>query len=126
MFNILIIEDDDLVQNMISSVLRKNGYQVSSASNGVEGVEKVRSGNPDLAITDILMPDKEGIQTIVEIKQMRPDIKIIAMSSGGQAKNMSFLNMAKKVGAEYVLQKPFKPSELINIINKLLNAKGGS
>tara|TARA_B100001971_G_C17997368_1_gene435450 strand:- start:188 stop:598 length:411 start_codon:yes stop_codon:yes gene_type:complete len=120
MIKILVIDDDELVKNMISSVLRKNNFEVVSASNGVEGVNVAKKVEPNIVLTDMLMPDKEGVETIIEVKQALPEVKVIAMSGGGQEKNMTFLQMAKKVGADCVLQKPFKPSDLVSMIKEMV------
>ena len=74
----------------------------------------------DLVITDIIMPKKEGIETIIEIKGICPDIKIIAMSGGGRNQPESYLRLAKKAGAPYTIQKPFKTSDLIEVVYELL------
>lgn len=120
MTKILVIDDDDLTRGMICNALKKAEFEVLEAANGNEGVQKAQNEKPDLVVTDILMPDKEGIETIMEIKAINSAIKIVAMSGGGTSKNMSFLEMAKKVGAEQVLSKPFKPSALLETINKVL------
>ena len=117
----LVIDDDELVRTMICSVLRNRKCTVYEAVNGEEGVKLAKEHSPNFVITDMLMPDKEGIQTIIEIKALNPDIKIIAMSGGGEKKNMTFLEMAKKVGAHKLLKKPFKPSELFETIKELLD-----
>lgn len=119
MASILIIDDDNFIRNLVGTVLKKSGYTVFSAENGEKGVELAQKENPDLVLTDMLMPDKEGIQTICEIKEINPNIKIIAMSGGGKTKNLTFLDMAKKVGADEILSKPFKPNDLLSIIKKL-------
>ncbi len=120
MAKILIIDDDDLIRGMVATVLRKRGYEVFKASNGNDGIAMVRSNLPDLVITDILMPDKEGIETIFELQNEFPGIKVIAMSGGGATKNMSFLTMAEKIGAKVALKKPFKPQELFDAIETTL------
>lgn len=121
MVKILVIDDDDFVRKIVCRSLRKNNFEVIEANNGNDGVEKAQSEKPDVVLTDILMPDKEGIETILEIKAADQNIKIIAMSGGGSTKNMNFLDMAKKVGAQHVLSKPFKPSALLEAINDVLS-----
>lgn len=116
---ILVIDDDDLTRSMVCSALKKANYEVFEAANGNDGVQKAQDERPDLVVTDILMPDKEGIETILEIKTIDSSIKIVAMSGGGSSKNMTFLDMAQKVGAEEVISKPFKPSALLDVINTM-------
>lgn len=117
---ILVIDDDDLIRKMISTMLKKSGFTVMEAENGNKGLELLKGNiKPDLVITDILMPDKEGLETISEIRALMPTIKIIAISGGGKKQDMTFLNLAKQMGAEKVLQKPFRPSDLLNTISEI-------
>ncbi len=120
MTKILVIDDDDLVRGMICNALRKEKFEVFEACNGNEGIRKAKEEKPDIVVTDILMPDKEGIETIMELQGLDSKIRIIAMSGGGSAKNMSFLEMAKKVGARHVLSKPFKSAVLLNAVKSLV------
>jgi len=120
MTKILVIDDDELTRSMICHALKKAGFEVLEAANGNDGVQKAKDDKPDLVVTDILMPDKEGIETILEIQALDRNIKIVAMSGGGATKNMTFLEMAKKAGAKYTLSKPFKPSVLLEIIDRAL------
>lgn len=117
---ILIVDDDELVRMTCRNVLKKEGYTVLEAGNGNEGLESIKNDTPDLVITDMLMPDKEGLETITEIRELNPEIKIIAISSGGVTKNMGFLELAQKVGADRTLKKPLKPAELLGNIKELL------
>ncbi len=122
MTKILVIDDDDLVRGMVCNALKKAGFDVIEASNGNEGVAKAQSEDSDVVVTDILMPDKEGIETILEIKATKAKIKIVAISGGGSSKNMTFLDMAKKAGAEKVLSKPFTLSVLLEAISSLTDS----
>ncbi len=94
--------------------------QASPLQYREEGIRKAKEEKPDIVVTDILMPDKEGIETIMELQGLDSKIRIIAMSGGGSAKNMSFLEMAKKVGARHVLSKPFKSAVLLNAVKSLV------
>jgi len=95
---------------------------VPIASDGVRGLRMFRSEQPDLVITDIIMPEKEGIETIREIRGDCPDAKIIAISGGGRIGNMDFLKVAEKVGASEIIAKPFDPTGLGNIVSRCLGA----
>lgn len=117
---ILVIEDDTLLRSMMQKGLERAGYEAVVAVNGTQGIELFKQHKPSLVITDMLMPDKEGMQTIMELKQIDPDIKIIAMSGGGSTKNMAFLEMSKRVGAVATISKPFKPQDLFDLIGTLL------
>lgn len=120
MAKIFVIDDDDLIRTMMVSALRKRGHDVFGASNGNTGLQMAQKDQPDLVITDILMPDKEGIETILELTALYPKLKIIAMSGGGATKNMSFLEMAEKVGAHCTLKKPFKPQTIFDAVDTTL------
>src|SRR5688572_30529321 len=120
--NILVIDDDEIIRLTIKKSVQKMGYTVVEADNGISGIELFQKENPDMVITDILMPDKEGLETINEIRAVNPQTKIIAMSGGGSTHNMTFLQWAEKVGANQIISKPFKPDELLKIITNLAKA----
>ena len=123
MKKILVIDDDELILMTCRNLLKKEGFNVVEAQNGNLGIELYKSESPDLVVTDLLMPDKEGLETISDIRAINPDCKIIAMSSGGTTQNMSFLALAKKLGANRVLQKPFKPAEMLQAVKGVINAE---
>jgi DNA-binding response OmpR family regulator len=120
---ILIIDDDDLMRLTIKSTLKKFGCAVIEAENGNRGVTLFKNERPNLVITDMLMPDKEGLETISEIRAIDPKAKIIAMSGGGSSKNMKFLQLAEKMGASRIMSKPIKPDELLSAVKNLLDEK---
>jgi DNA-binding response OmpR family regulator len=119
---ILVIDDDLMVRNTISKILRHSGFEVIVAEDGVRGLASFRRDRPDLVITDIIMPEKEGIETIIEMRREHPDTKIIAVSGGGRIGNADFLSMATSLGASAVIAKPFLPEELINQVKSCLAA----
>ena len=121
---ILLIEDDEAVRNFICEVLLAAGCCVSVAGNGNEGLAKIKS-NPDIAmvITDIIMPDKEGIETIMEIKQSWPHIRILAMSGGGKVCAEEYLHIAGALGADVTLKKPFTRNEFLSAVESLSGHK---
>jgi DNA-binding response OmpR family regulator len=108
MKKILVIDDDLQFNRMICMVLEDAGYAVNSASNGVEGFKLFMQERPDLVITDIYMPEKEGLETIMELRQTDKQIKILVVSGGSPDMHMSeMFNMAKIFGADAALLKPF-------------------
>jgi CheY-like chemotaxis protein len=117
---ILIIDDDQLVRNTIARILKRKGYELVLADDGRRGLELFQSERPDLVITDIIMPGKEGIETIREMRQINPDAKIIAISGGGRVGNVDFLTMAAKFGAREIVAKPFEPAELTDTVARCL------
>ncbi len=119
---VLIIDDDDLVRLTARNILQKAGCSIFEADNGVAGIKLFKQEQPTIVITDMLMPDKEGLETITEIRKLSATAKIIAMSGGGNSKNMTYLQMALKVGAHHTLKKPFKPDELLSVIKIVMVA----
>jgi len=118
--SVLIIDDDTEVRGMIYKMLNEEGYEVLEAANGEEGMQIIRSESEiDLVITDIIMPDKEGIETIIEIKQDFSQIKILAISGGGKFGAQYCLNAAKTLGADLTLGKPFVKQELLDTVQVL-------
>lgn len=117
---VLIIDDDPAARRMMRRILADANYQVIEAENGVEGVGQFRTRAPELVITDIVMPEKEGIQTITEIRAMGSTVGVIAVSGGGPGAGDLYLSMAEELGADAVLAKPFRPSELMALVNQLI------
>jgi CheY-like chemotaxis protein len=117
---ILVIDDDDLIRELVKEMLEAEGYVVSTAANGKEGVRVFRKELPDLVITDIFMPEMEGLETIRELQRVSPNVKIIAISGGGEKGMLSFLSHAKRFGALRALEKPFSRQELITTVGELL------
>lgn len=116
---VLIIDDDEILNEMISELLQSQNYQTISAFNGNEGLSKLQSEKIDIVITDIIMPDKEGLQTIREIKSISPTIPIIAISGGGK-NNADYLSMASLMGASATFRKPFDHNLFLATIEQLL------
>ena len=120
MTRIIIIDDNIQVLDMLKQTLECEGYNVVSAPNGNEGIRLYRENPADLIITDIIMPKKEGLETIIELKKDFPDVKIIAISGGGQISPEEYLIMAKKLGARYTFAKPVARKELLSAIRELV------
>jgi CheY-like chemotaxis protein len=121
MASILLIEDDDDVRMMIATVLGRAGHTVRQAENGVEGLELYRSKQADLVLTDLVMPEKEGLATIMELRRINPTVRIIAMSGGYVYDPKLYLHMATRFGADRVLSKPFDVDALKQIIQEMLS-----
>ena len=118
--HILVADDDDQVRMLLKRVLVKAGYDVSEARNGNEALRLFKQRPAVLLITDLIMPDKEGIETIQEFRRNQSPVKIIAMSGGGRLDQNMYLSMAKKIGADRVLSKPFMPQELLKVVQELV------
>lgn len=122
MARILLIDDEDLVRSTLRYALERAGHGVSEAGNGREGMSALEGGDIDLVITDILMPEMEGIETIRAAKKARPDLKVIAMS-GAAVGAVDFLHLAARLGADEVLRKPFGARALIEAVERCLTQK---
>ena len=120
MANILIIDDDDQFRTMLRKMIERNGYEVIEASDGKEGINLYRKNPTDIIITDLIMPGKDGIETIQELKKDFPDIKIIAISGGGRIGPQDYLHLAKMLGAKRTFTKPIELPELLKAIEELL------
>ncbi len=119
--HILIIDDEIQIREMLSQMLTREGYQVSNASNGKEGMKICRELPVDLIITDIIMPEKDGIEMILELRKDFQELKVIAISGGGRLGPDGYLEMAKKLGAHRTFFKPFNRKEMLEAIKELLN-----
>src|SRR3978361_1115260 len=115
MAHILIIEDDALLRRVLRLTLERLGYDVTEACDGKEGLTAQKNALCDLIIVDIIMPEIDGIQTIIELKRESPSLKIIAMSGGGMGKADDYLAMASKLGANRTITKPFFPEQLADL-----------
>ncbi len=120
MKRILVIDDDEQVRVLIRLALERAGYEARDASNGEDGLALHRKEPFDLIITDIFMPEKEGLETIRELRQDFPDLKIIAISGGGNIGELAYLGLAKSLGAMRTIAKPFNIKELVHVVKELL------
>jgi len=118
---ILLIDDDVILHGFISALLEKKGYKVFKAFNGDEGFHCYSENNPDLIITDIVMPVKEGFEMIMAVRENDKTTPIIAMSGGNLGLGPDYLEMAKNFGANVVLDKPFETKKLLTTICTLLS-----
>lgn len=118
---ILIIEDDQEVRQLLKMLLERAGYTVAEAEDGQEGIHRFRTTPSDLVITDLIMPHKEGLETIVDMRNEFPDLKIIAISGGARSNADNYLRTAKLCGAERIFAKPFDNQELLDAVAELLN-----
>jgi CheY-like chemotaxis protein len=121
MLRILLVDDDDALRTVLRLLLIKMEYEVVEAKNGREAMALFDKEGPDLVITDLVMPEKDGVEVIRDLRRKRPDLKIIAMSGGGRASAGSYLKIAKAMGASIVLAKPFSHDEMRAAISQLLN-----
>ncbi len=117
---VLIIEDDPSLRDSLRRTLRKTGYTILQAAEGGEGLMLLGTHVIDVVLIDIFMPGKEGIETIQAIRRTHPQVKIIAMSGGGERRYIDVLRVAKSIGCHQTLDKPFSNETLINAIQAQL------
>lgn len=121
MASVLIIDDDDMVRTMLLRTLTRGGHEAYGARDGVEGIARFQEHPADLVITDIFMPNQEGLATIMELRRGAPDLKIIAISGGGARASLDVLPVAEALGARKTLRKPFTPSEVMEAVREVLD-----
>ena len=122
MARILIIDDEELVRLTLRQMLERAGHDVEEARNGREGLDVYRQKPAELVITDIIMPEKEGIETIIELRRDYPEVRIVAISGGGRMKDMDYLRLAREFGAHCVLAKPFQIADVLDAIRDAMAA----
>ncbi len=120
MINILIIDDVDEVRDTIREMLERGGYEVIEASNGKEALKMIEQHKPKVVVTDILMPEMDGLETIRNIVKNKPQLPVVAFTA---SENTPYLQTALKFGAVCGLHKPFKQAELLSAIQRALEKR---
>lgn len=119
---IMIVDDDPMIRKMLTQAFIDENYDVISAPDGKTALRKFSTEDIDVVITDIIMPDMEGIETIRELRKIKPDAKIIAFSGGGSISPEGYLKVASSMGAQYTFQKPISIKELSKAVKDLLDS----
>ena len=122
MKKILVIDDEEQMRDMLQGLLEQRGYEVVVAPNGKVGARLCTEEQIGVVITDLLMPEMDGIETIMALKREFPDVKIIAISGGGRIGPEDYLKMANSLGAQYTLKKPFSTKELLEAVKDLMGS----
>lgn len=117
---ILVIDDDPVVRGMLAEMLRREGYEVDEADDGRVGMRKFREVPATLVITDVVMPEQEGLETLMQLRHSSKTVKVIAISGGGRVGPDAYLNSARTLGADAILAKPFGREELLELVAKVL------
>jgi DNA-binding response OmpR family regulator len=120
MHSVLVIDDDPVFCRVVEEILEKDGYAVESVGDAQSGISRFGELNPDLVMVDILMPGKEGIATILELREANPDARILAMTGGGNFAATDVLRIAELLGADTSLKKPFEPAVLLATVKRCL------
>jgi CheY-like chemotaxis protein len=121
MYSVLLIEDDESLRELLRITLIGAGYVVLEAINGRQGVQAFRKTPTDLVITDLYMPERDGLEVIEALRRTHPRVKVLAIS--GASGTMGYLPLAQSLGAVAVLQKPFAPSAFLHVVARLLKSQ---
>jgi len=116
---ILLVDDDELSRGTIHQMLERAGYAVTSTESGTEALELFRTDRHNVVVTDLIMPDTDGLELIQELRKLDPQVKILAISGGGRVNANEYLTVARKFGAAGILAKPFSNQELKEAIGSL-------
>lgn len=122
MTKVLLAEDNEAVRFALALALKKAGFDVSEAKNGNEVMDNDGLDDIDVVVTDILMPEKDGIELLMELRERAPDLPVIAISGGGRISSLNYLETASAMGAVAVFNKPFNEKFLIEKIESLASA----
>lgn len=117
--HILVVDDDDMLRTYVKELLKLNNFNVTEADNGKTGLKEFRENKPDLVITDIIMPEMEGISFIRKLREYSEDIPIIAMTGNVHGHMDEYLEISSQIGANEILRKPIKSEEFLDVINRL-------
>lgn len=117
---VLIVDDDEMMRDFIKEVLREYNCKIFEAENGKEGLQQFRKNHPDIVITDIIMPEMEGISFIRELRADNKNIPIIAMTGNIHGRMEEYLDISSKLGADNILRKPLNPAELLEAIDNII------
>lgn len=117
---IMVVDDDASIRRTLQILLSKAGYEVMQARDGLEAIRLWRDHGGDLVITDLHMPEKDGIETIIELLSYSPGIRIIAMSGGGQTKRLDLLGNMALLGSVFTIEKPFTLTEMMTMVGQAL------
>jgi DNA-binding NtrC family response regulator len=120
--NILLVDDDDLSRGAVHKMLERSGYAVHSTGIGQDALEHYRDQPSNLVITDLIMPDLDGLELIQQLRRIDPAVRVLAISGGGRVDAEEYLSAARKLGAVEVLPKPFSGQELKGAVEKALNS----
>jgi CheY-like chemotaxis protein len=122
MSRILVVDDESRIRMLLNTILSRKGYEVEEAPEGAAAIRLCREKDYDLVIMDLIMPEQEGLETIMQLRREKPDLPVIAISGGGKTGNLDFLNTALKLGAQRAISKPFSNQEILDNVSELLDS----
>ncbi len=120
--SVLIVDDDEVSRQLLRVLLERDGYEVREAKDGREGLLQCKTSAPRIVLTDIVMPDVEGMELIMTLRREHPDIALIAMSGGNTGMGPDYLKMAEKLGADASFPKPLEPQTVLDTVAAVLRA----
>lgn len=123
MIRVLVVDDNEDFRGIVCEMLLDLGWEVFTAKNGVQALAVLESQVVDVVLTDIIMPDKDGVETVQEIRRKYPTIKIAAMSGGGRVNANNYLDLAKRLGASVTFEKPFRAQELMLGLERIVSER---
>jgi CheY-like chemotaxis protein len=122
--HILLIDDDDSVRRSLAKILERAEHRVTAAADGAEGLRALQEDRPDLIITDVYMPEMDGIEILIRIRDADPELPVVVISGGGFAPADFVLEDASQLGADAILSKPFERSVVLDTVRRALKARG--
>ncbi len=121
MANILVVDDEEPIRSLVKQILLKDGHDIMEAENGQVACDMFGDADIDLIVTDLVMPEKNGIEMIMEIKRSQPKVKVIAISGGiGFSGQIDLLSVANLLGAKHIIKKPFGVDDVRDAVNDML------
>ena len=123
MASILVVDDNLRMRETIQKILNAAGHEVAIAADGFEAERVLADAKADLVVTDVIMPDKEGLTLLRDLKAANSGLRVIVMSGGGRSGSSTFLDVAARFGADAVLQKPFRARDLVDIVARTLDRR---
>ncbi len=121
MAKILVVDDEEPIRTLISKILEKDGHSVMESENGQHACDTYQDAEIDLIVTDLVMPEKNGIEMIIQLKKTHPDVKVIAISGGsGFSGQIDLLSVAQLLGAKHVIKKPFTVDQVRSAVNDVV------
>lgn len=122
MAKVLVIDDDEGLRNLFREILHVGGHDAQVATSGDDGLRRLHELDYDVVLTDVVMPDKDGLETIRELRRDFPGVRVVAISGGGCIQGVDYLRMAKLLGANATLAKPVRPHQLLGAVASVLAA----
>lgn len=126
MANILIIDDDTEVRSTLRKVLERSGHTISEAENGVAALRRLESEAADVVVSDLYMPEMDGIELLIRLREAWPEARFVAMTGGGHVPGDELLERAHSLGADALLAKPFTVEELVQTVERILSEERGA